>query len=134
MRIVMNNYLLLPLSIMLIISIACTQQVDRHEQNKSLVISANNELLSNGNISFADTVFAEDYRNNGSEMGIEPIKNFASTLLNTFPDLQVTVEPILAEGDLVGWLRTRHPRGRDHGYSCHRPTNNLAVNCNYSYR
>lgn len=102
----MNNYMLLFLSVMLIISAACTQQIDRLEQNKSLVISANNELLNNRNISFVDTVFAENYRNNGSEMGIESIKNFLSTLLNAFPDLQVTVEPILAEGDLVGWLRT----------------------------
>lgn len=106
MRIVMKNYILLLLSIILIISASCTDQVNSHEQNKDLIIHANNELLNRGNMAYVDTVFAEGYRNNGTEVGREAVKNYVSTLLEAFPDLQVTVDPVLAEGNLVGWLRT----------------------------
>ncbi|MBD3616063.1 MAG: ester cyclase [Gracilimonas sp.] len=102
----MNTHILMILTGILLLFSTCNSQVDRLEQNKNLVLKANQELLNNGNTAYVDSVFAEDYRVDGAETGREAIKNFISTLLQAFPDLEVTIEPVLAEGDLVGWQRT----------------------------
>ena len=102
----MNTNILMRLVGILFLSSACTSQIDTAEQNKNLTLKANQEILNNGNIAYVDSVFADDYRNNGSEMGKKAIKNFASSLLEAFPDLEVTIEPIVAEGNLVAWQRT----------------------------
>lgn len=103
---IMNTNIMMLLTGILLLFTACNSQVNRVEQNKNLTLNANQEILNNGNIAYVDSVFAEDYRNNGSEIGREAVKNFVSTLLDAFPDLEVTIEPIVAEGDLVGWQRT----------------------------
>jgi len=103
---IMNTNIMMIVTAMLLLFTACNDQVDRQERNKDLVLRANQEIISNGNLAYVDSVFAEDFRLNGSEVGREAIKNFIAPLLEAFPDLEITIEPLLAEGHLVGWQRT----------------------------
>lgn len=83
------------------------EKANIQEQNKALVRRANEEILNKGNLAFADEVFATDYVAHGStERGPEMIKKFVAALRTAFPDLHVSVEPIIAEGDMVAWQRT----------------------------
>lgn len=71
------------------------------ERNKSLILNANEEIFNNGNLAFADKVFARFYLDRGPEY----IKDYVRTLKTAFPDLWVGVQPIIAEGSLVAWRR-----------------------------
>lgn len=102
----MNNYTPMFLTSILLFVSACSVQNDTTEQNKNLTVKANQEILNNGNIAYVDSVFSEDYKINGSEMEREAIKDYVTDLTEAFPDLKVTIEPIVAEGDLIGWQRT----------------------------
>lgn len=49
-----------------------------------------------------DAVMAEDYiQHNHLGNGREPVKKMAAALLKAFPDLAVTIEDMIAEGDRV---------------------------------
>jgi TonB family protein len=72
------------------------------KRNKSLILKANEEIFNNGNLAFADEVFASFYYN---DRGPEYIKDRVSALKTAFPDLWVVVQPVLAEGSLVAWRR-----------------------------
>lgn len=85
----------------------CAEAVDEEELNKALILQANDEILNKGNLAIVEEVFASDYVNEGTVRGPEWISEFATSLHAAFPDLRVTVEPIVAEGDMVAWLR-RH--------------------------
>lgn len=80
----------------------CEEKVNIQEQNKAKIRRANDELFNKGNLAFADEVFAPDYM----ERGPEYIKEFVADLRIAFPDIQVTVELLVAEGDMVAWQRT----------------------------
>jgi len=81
---------------------SCDQSSKKEEQNKALIVKANNELFNKGNLDFADEVFTDDYRGRGPSI----IKEFVSGRRTAFPDLQVKVDPVIAEGDMQAWLRT----------------------------
>ena len=92
-------------SVLVVLSLiigACTEQNNASEQNKSLIIKTNDELFNKGNLSVADEVFSNDYAGRGPEF----IKEFAKDLRTAFPDIQVTIDPIIAEGDMTAWRRT----------------------------
>ncbi len=72
------------------------------ERIKKQTVDANDELLNKGNLSVADEIFTAEYAGSGPE----GIKNFVQQYRNAFPNLQVTVDPIIAEGNMVGWRRT----------------------------
>lgn len=94
--------ILLYLVIAILVLASCTEEVNILEQNKALIRDANEELFNKGNLAFADEVFAPDY----GKSGPEGIKKFLSALRIAFPDIQVTVELFVAEGDMVAWQRT----------------------------
>ena len=87
---------------------SCTQQVSETvaenytERNKASILKANEELLNKGNVAFADEVFTNDYANEGPEW----IKAYITELRTAFPDLKVTIDPIIAENNMVAWKRT----------------------------
>ena len=87
---------------LILILCACEEKVNIQEQNKAIIRRANDELFNKGNLAFADEVFATDYRKRGPEL----IKEFVTAVRIAFPDIQVTVELIVAEGDMVAWQRT----------------------------
>ena len=78
-------------------------------ENKALVRSAVDEILNNGNLAFVDEAIASDYVNHGTQgdaVGREVIKLFVAALRESFPDLYVEVDEMVAEGDRVAWRRS----------------------------
>lgn len=76
---------------------------------KDRIIKANDEMLNKGNVDFADEVFADSYRGQGPGV----IKGMVKNLRRAFPDLQVTIEPIVAEGNMTGWRRVHTGTHKD---------------------
>lgn len=75
-------------------------------QDKTLVLSLIEEVWSWGNFGVADEIVAGDYVGHSSPIGTEThgtagYKQFFVALRRAFPDLQVTVEDQIAEGDKV---------------------------------
>jgi steroid delta-isomerase-like uncharacterized protein len=72
--------------------------------NKSLVRSYY-EALNTGNVSALDQFFASDYKRylsaTGTPLNADGQKKRLAGLLAAFPDLQLTVDNIIAEGDYV---------------------------------
>jgi steroid delta-isomerase-like uncharacterized protein len=76
------------------------------EENKAIVRQQEEELFTQGNLDAADEVYAPDYvghdpSNSEEVRGLEAAKRAASDYRQAFPDLRVTVEDLIAEGDRV---------------------------------
>ena len=76
------------------------------EENKALVRRQEEELFSSGNLDVADEIYAPDYvghdpSNPEDVRGLEAAKQAAAEYRKAFPDLRVTVEDLIAEGDRV---------------------------------
>jgi len=76
------------------------------EENKALVRREMEELFNHtGNLDAADEIIAPDYVSyeptSGEVRGIEGAKQFAAAYREAFPDLQNTIEDMVAEGDKV---------------------------------
>jgi steroid delta-isomerase-like uncharacterized protein len=76
------------------------------EENKALVRRQEEELFSRGNLDAADEIYAPDYvghdpSNPEDVRGLEAAKQAAADYREAFPDLRVTVEDLIAEGDRV---------------------------------
>ncbi|UZR99704.1 ester cyclase [Chondrinema litorale] len=104
----MKNLDLVSSLILLFILGACTHQnesadkFNSPEGIKNAIVKANDELLNKGNLDFADQVFAKEYRGAGPDV----IKKKVTNLRQAFPDLQVSIEPIIVDGKRTAWLRT----------------------------
>jgi predicted ester cyclase len=81
------------------------------EENKELVRRYFEEIFNNKNLGMCDELMAEDYRENavapfgrevpGRVKGPQAMRETAQWLLTQFPDMHMTVEAIVAEGDTV---------------------------------
>ena len=76
------------------------------EENKAIVRQQEEELFTQGNLDAADEVYAPDYvghdpSNSEEVRGLQAAKRAASDYRQAFPDLRVTVEDLIAEGDRV---------------------------------
>ena len=76
------------------------------EEIKALVRRQEEELYSGGNLELADEIYAPDYvghdpSNPEDVRGLEAAKRAAADYRRAFPDLRVTVEDLIAEGDKV---------------------------------
>lgn len=75
------------------------------EDNKSIMQRIYDEVLNEGKLEVADETVAEDMVEHEQFPGLEPgregFKSFVTMLREAFPDLQVTVEDMIAEGDRV---------------------------------
>ncbi len=76
------------------------------EENKAVVRRFAEEVMTNKNLAAADEIVAEDYVEldpmPGQEQGREGFKQFlGTTLFAAFPDLQWTIEELIAEEDKV---------------------------------
>ena len=80
------------------------------EENKAIALRALEEIVSaEGNLDVADDIIAPNYVGHDpvspeDVRGPEGVKEFASMYHNAFPDVQLSVEQQLAEGD---WVATR---------------------------
>ena len=76
------------------------------EENKDIVRREAEEIFSQGNLDAVDKIYAPDYVGHEPTTpegirGLEGAKQFAAAYRNAFPDLQLTVEDQIAEGDKV---------------------------------
>jgi len=77
------------------------------EENKDLARRFMEEAYNKGNVDFIDEVVASDYvahdpnSPEGTGGGADGAKQFVETYRSAFPDLQMTVEDLIAEGDKV---------------------------------
>ncbi len=75
------------------------------EENKALVRRYAEEVLNRRNLDLLDEIFAPDFVQYGADpdqvSGVEDLKQFFVMLRSGFPDFQVTIEDLLAEGDKV---------------------------------
>lgn len=64
---------------------------------------------NNGNLALADEVYSADYIVHdpaGPIQGLEALKQFVTMFRTAFPDIHVTIEDMIAEGDKVVWRYT----------------------------
>lgn len=77
------------------------------EKNKDLARRYLDEVYNKGNVAFIDEVVASNYvvhdpnSPEGMSGGVEGAKRFVEMYRSTFPDIQITVEDLVAEGDKV---------------------------------
>jgi predicted ester cyclase len=76
------------------------------EENKELVRRLMDEGINQGNIGLIDEFFAPDFVEHeelppGIPPGREAVKQFTTMFRSAFPDLNVTFDDLLAEGDKV---------------------------------
>ena len=75
------------------------------EENKVRFRRAYEEVLNQGDVSVVDELIAPDFFNHaappGRDRGPESMRWLATMLRTTFPDLHITIEELVAEGDIV---------------------------------
>jgi steroid delta-isomerase-like uncharacterized protein len=76
------------------------------EENKAVVRREMAELFNHtGNLDLVEEIIAPDYVSyeptSGETRGIEGARQFAATFREAFPDLECTIEDMVAEGDTV---------------------------------
>ena len=74
------------------------------KQNKETVRRVIDEIVNEGKLALADEVLANDYIYHFPTHDIngpEGFKEFVTTMRTAFPDLYVTIEDIIGEGDIV---------------------------------
>ncbi len=90
-----------------IAAMSCTPTARTEDRNRDLLLKANDEILTKGNLQYADEAFAADYASPGYDLkGPALINSFVNQLKQGFPDLKITVDQIVAEGNMVSWRRT----------------------------
>lgn len=79
-------------------------------ENKQLVTGRVQELWSTGNTAIIDEMIAPGYTLHKPPTGFPPdregLKQILTTMRSAFPDLKVTVQDVIAEGDKVVQRRT----------------------------
>ena len=75
------------------------------EQNKATARRFYDEVFNRGDVSAIDQLCAADFQDHtampGQPPGPQGLKQIMGTYLKAFPDIKVTVEEMIAEGDLV---------------------------------
>jgi steroid delta-isomerase-like uncharacterized protein len=74
------------------------------KQNKTLARRWFEDLFSRGNLDVANEILSAelvDHLTHEDERGLEELKHYVSIYHTAFPDIQDTVEDIVAEGDKV---------------------------------
>jgi len=77
-----------------------------YDQNKALVREAFLALFNEGHLAAAEKAFAPDFVGHdpsspGPVSGPQGVKNMVSTYRSAFPDMHLTIEDQIAEGDKV---------------------------------
>lgn len=75
-------------------------------ENKELMHRVNQELYSEGNLDFIDDYIADEYVEHNTSSpepvrGPEEYRENVRMLRNAFPDMEVTTEHVIADGDKV---------------------------------
>jgi predicted ester cyclase len=75
------------------------------EKNKVAIRRLIEEAINQNKLEVVDEVIASNYVYHGMQevKGTEGMKQFITMLRTTFPDLHITINDILAEGDMVAY-------------------------------
>ena len=97
------------------------------EANKDIVRRFIDEIWNAGEVDSIDQFIAEDHTDHdpaqvGSSGGRTGARDFVVTYRTAFPDAHITIDELIAEGDLVvsRMARDRHTPGRADGDPCDR--------------
>lgn len=75
-----------------------------------LIYDANTVLIANGNLDAIERFFSPEYVVNitGQRVagGHDIVRKVLSSILKSFPDIQVQIDVLLEGGDRIAWLRT----------------------------
>jgi predicted ester cyclase len=76
------------------------------EGNKAVVRRFFDEVVSNGNLKVAEELCSPTYRVHATlsgpdAIGVNQMKELVTSFRSSFPDARITIEDIVAEGDLV---------------------------------
>jgi len=95
-------------------------------ENKAVIRRLYNEVMNKGNLSILEEHIAPSFVNHaappGTQPGIEGVKQIVTMYRTAFPDLRVTADEVIAEGDKVATRWTMHGthRGEFMGIPPHR--------------
>lgn len=76
------------------------------EENKAIVRRWVKEAINKGNLAVVDEIIASDYVFHSpgwDASGCEEIKQVITRFRSAFPDVNLTIEDLIAEGDKVVW-------------------------------
>ncbi len=95
------------------------------EENKALIRRYFAELINTGNIEcideFISSDFIEAYAGKRYQVGIQGAKEHILGVRQTYPDLTLTVDQQIGEGDWVATsITARHPQGNLARHETHR--------------
>src|SRR5262245_63998008 len=97
---------ILGLAVLAIVAACGRQPIDRTEgvtaENKAFVRQWIEEGFNKQNLAIVDDLFAEQLSVNGQIVGRDGLKSSMGRHLRAFPDLHVTIDESLAEGNKVG--------------------------------
>ena len=76
------------------------------EENKALARRVADDLVNPGNVDAVDEIYAPDYVLHDPSTpedvhGVEGAREFYETVFNAFPDTEISIEELIAEGDKV---------------------------------
>lgn len=94
------------------------------QENSALIRRWFEEVWNNGRMEAIDEMASPDVVGHGQaqhaiDIGIEQFRNFATDLRNAFPDMQVTIDQTIEEGDKVvaHWTSTMTHKGAFLGFA-----------------
>lgn len=85
--------------------ITCAEKVDVLAENKAIVLRSLEELYNQGNVDLAEEFYATEYvwhNVSGPDVhGSEGMKQHVAMVRSAFPDIRITADDMIAEGDKV---------------------------------
>lgn len=80
------------------------------EDNRAILRRIVNEVINRGNLALADTLFAMEYIYHGPGglelRGPDGFKQLLNVYRSAFPDVNITIDDTVAEGDKIAWRWT----------------------------
>jgi predicted SnoaL-like aldol condensation-catalyzing enzyme len=104
----MKPTLLILFSLLLPAAAHATVPTTKEERNKAIALRVFEEIFNQGKFSVADKIYAPDFKNHGLNpegqwvgADLKTDQNAVHDEKKAFPDLKMTVNNMVAEGDLV---------------------------------
>ena len=101
----MKNVFVLFIGVAVFAVITCTKKTDITTENKAIVLRSLEELYNLGNLDLADEFYAAEYvwhNVSGPDVhGSEGMKQHVAVVRKAFPDIRITADDMIAEGDKV---------------------------------
>lgn len=100
---IVRTMIVIAFGVAIILSFTSCQKKGTLEKNKAIVQNAYEEIWNQGNLDTADNFFTADYVYHAVPEihGTEGVKQHVAALRTSFPDFQLSIEDMIAEGDKV---------------------------------